>query len=201
MQISVDWTLILAVISALTALVSTIVGPLVAFMIATRSANLAAHVAERKEWVQQFREDVANYLTTAIRVRGYEETQALGLLEGDLLGSAVANMMAFTSLFYKIVLRLDITNTSHLEILNSLHSLDAASRERPPATSDTDLRNLRQVVVNQCRELIMIELDEISGKESSRTIGRVRKRELGEPEKVLVKECLFDEGVEESAKK
>lgn len=161
-----DWKMILAIISAVSALTATIIGPIVAYKIAVRQIHVSTDATERKEWLNSFRDDLAHFITKAIRVRLYLEgrhnlKEMAALTESDL--------EHFNVLFQKLVLRLDPIVPTHLENLNLLHQVHANTSDTSTSTY-VEFSNLIRRLTDQSRQLIHVELDDIRGIESERII-------------------------------
>jgi hypothetical protein len=115
-SLSISFSTIVAVISAIAALLATFIGPFTAFKVAKMQITRAAATAERKEWIDSFRNDVAKFTADA---HSLSHQIHLKIFKDNF--SALFLMMAdVKALHGRIKMRLDINQASHKEVYDLL---------------------------------------------------------------------------------
>jgi len=169
----VEGQVITGIISASAAVAAAIIGPYVAYKIATRSIKLTADANERREWVNQFRDDIAVFLTKAALLREKIDRPASNTVSDDEARQMVVDLNVLVN---KIGLRLDATIPIHLSVLNLIDEIRTVCGRSNDGLSVVKVTNLCLTAKDQARHLIFDELDKLRGEETYRVIPIYRKK-------------------------
>jgi hypothetical protein len=167
--LSLNWQTVVAVISALTALASAFIGPRAAYRTAINQTKLAAVATEHKEWLQEFRNDVAAVIAKAQYLRVAFDLQSEGKVRRDDLILAVAEITE------RLLLRLDPSVASQLEIMNLLRKLQYIAG-CPKSVDRRTAENTALRVEEAARQVILTEIEILRGEESKWIVRKFREK-------------------------
>ena len=159
-----------AIVAALVALVSVIVGPLVACHVAQIQIKASVVSANRRVWIETLRSEVATFVAkiTEFSMSGPAGTASSDRLVGS--GIEVSRLMA------KIRLLLNPTESDHSELVSRLRDAQAIAARKDHATRDLGAACDAIVVVAQ--KVLKREWERVKQEAIGETVAEMLKRVL-----------------------
>lgn len=147
---------VVGLVSAVTALVASITGPLVTLHIGRSQIRASVLAANRQKWIEAFRDAVSAFCShVAVIVHSRERV----LREGRLHLAADPEMMrrfeALVLVFTKIRLLTDPTDPEHRQLLQVMHEL---LRYLETAGPDADVRHEAEATVTRITDMCLAVL-------------------------------------------
>lgn len=142
-----NYPFLISLVSAITALVASIAGPLVTLHVGRTQMRLTVRAANRQHWIDEFRELIAHFCSEiAIAAQGREKIVRDGKI---IIESESEYLQAFRRLIYtanKIRLMVNPMDAEHQALLTLMNTMFERLRAAP---QDHDLQSEGQIYVGE----------------------------------------------------
>lgn len=143
--------LLISLVSACTALVASVVGPLVALVVAKRQFNATVLSANRQKWIEMLRDLLAELISALVAVFVVKSTwkgkwdKGLGAIARD--PALLPKLERLVLVQWKIRLLLNPTEADHQELARTIETalIRVQSEEANEAETKADVENLTRL--------------------------------------------------------
>jgi len=156
-----DYALVIAGISAVTALVAVIVGPMVSLNIAKRQLNASVLSVNRQEWINTLRDQISELVAQTIILRREREVEQYPK-EPDRIFARIEGVVRCA---LKIQLLINPKEADHVHLVKSISKLMILVAKTADKVEDKDrdsqLRAIRDEIVSKSQEVLKREWERV----------------------------------------